>query len=112
MEAGQDSEDNDPYVCFRRREPRQIRKTRGRDAQSTDKLKRLRKDLEDARYLLKMVKEREHMKLESLKTDRLLFEQRHNVKMLKRKLGIKTDDEDLINQKKKPKPTVEPLMGN
>jgi enhancer of polycomb-like protein len=111
FETGQDPEDNDPYVCFRRRESRQIRKTRGRDAQSTEKLRRLRKDLEDARSLLKMVNDREKLKMEVLKTDRRVFGQRLEVKNLKRKLGLKDSDEDLINHKPPKKKAVEVVVG-
>ena len=99
FETGQDTDDADPYVCFRRREIRQIRKTRHRDAQSAEKLRRLRKELEDARHIMAMVKQREIMRKEILSVDKMLFKQRLDVKETKRKLGIKGDDEDLINQK-------------
>lgn len=99
FETGQDTDDADPYVCFRRREIRQIRKTRHRDAQSAEKLRRLRKELEDARHIMAMVKQREIMRKEVLSIDKMLFRQRADVKETKRKLGIKGDDEDLINQK-------------
>lgn len=99
FETGQDTDDADPYVCFRRREIRQIRKTRHRDAQSAEKLRRLRKELEDARQIMAMVKQREIMRKEVLSIDKTLFKQRADVKETKRKLGIKGDDEDLINQK-------------
>ncbi|KKK14078.1 hypothetical protein P175DRAFT_0484224 [Aspergillus ochraceoroseus IBT 24754] len=110
FETGQDTDDSDPYVCFRRREVRQIRKTRGRDAQSADKLKRLRKELEDARQLVALVRQRELARKEMLATERLVFLQRSEVKEMKRKLHIKDDDEDLINQKPKKKPTEAPPM--
>jgi enhancer of polycomb-like protein len=99
LETGQDTDDADPYVCFRRREVRQVRKTRGRDAQSTEKLRRLRKEMEDARQLMALVKQREMTRREILKVERTLFEQRSSMKDVKRKLGIKGDDLDLINQK-------------
>ncbi|KAI9818523.1 MAG: Enhancer of polycomb-like protein 1 [Pycnora praestabilis] len=111
FETGQDTDDADPYVCFRRREVRQVRKTRGRDAQSTEKLKKLRKELEDARELVAMVKQREMTRKEMLAVDRLIFEQRTNVKEAKRKLGIKADDEDLINQKPQKRKIIEPSQG-
>lgn len=110
-ETGQETDDGDPYVCFRRREMRHTRKTRGRDAQSIEKLKKLRRELEDARRLVAMVKQRELTKGESLALEKTLFDQRTRVKETKRKLGIKTDDDDLINQKpQKPQKTkvVEP----
>jgi enhancer of polycomb-like protein len=99
FETNLETDDSDPYVCFRRREVRQVRKTRGRDAQVTEKLKKLRKELEEARYLMSRVKVREVMGREQLAIDRQIFEQRAAVKEVKRKLSIKGDDEDLINQK-------------
>ncbi|KAK2749438.1 Enhancer of polycomb-like protein 1 [Myotisia sp. PD_48] len=110
FETGQDTDDGDPYVCFRRREVRQARKTRGRDAQSADKLRRLRKELEDARQLIAMVRQRELARKESFATERQLFLQRAEVKEMKRKLAIKDDDEDLINQKPKKKPLEVPVI--
>lgn len=105
FETNLETDDVDPYVCFRRREVRQVRKTRGRDAQVTEKLKKLRKELEDARLLMSQVKRREVMIRDQLAIDRQIFEQRTAVKEIKRKLGIKGDDEELlINQKPAPKP--------
>ena len=101
-ETGADTDDGDPYVCFRRREVRQIRKTRGRDAQSAEKLKKLRKELEDARQLIALVRQREITKREHLAVERQLFEQRTNLRQVKRNLPEKYNegDEDiLINQK-------------
>ena len=37
-ETGAETDEADPYVCFRRREARQVRKTRNRDAHSAEKL--------------------------------------------------------------------------
>ncbi|KXX78878.1 Enhancer of polycomb-like protein 1 [Madurella mycetomatis] len=99
FEMHQESDDMDPYVCFRRREVRQTRKTRARDVQSADKLKRLRKELEEGRQLVLASHNRELMKAEMLKADRAIFELRSQLKEHKIRLGIKTDDEDLINQK-------------
>ncbi|SPQ21248.1 743c1d74-c484-48ec-b04b-76de05b460f4 [Thermothielavioides terrestris] len=94
-----ESDDADPYVCFRRREVRQTRKTRARDVQSAEKLKRLRKELEEGRQLVLAAHNREVLKAEMLKADRAIFELRAQLKEHKIRLGIKTDDEDLINQK-------------
>lgn len=99
FETGQETDDSDPYVCFRRREVRQVRKTRGRDAQSAEKLRRLRKELEDARQLVALVRQRELARREMLAIERHVFLQRSEVKEMKRKLNVKDDDEDLINQK-------------
>ncbi|KAF9881336.1 hypothetical protein CkaCkLH20_01486 [Colletotrichum karsti] len=107
FETHQESDEADPYVCFRRREARQTRKTRQRDVQSAEKLKRLRRELEDGRQLIIHSYEREMLKREALNLDRLIFEQRAKLKEMKVKLGIKTEDEDLINQKPQKKKPVE-----
>ncbi|KKY15811.1 putative histone acetyltransferase complex component epl1 [Phaeomoniella chlamydospora] len=110
FETSPEVDDADPYVCFRRREVRQIRKTRGRDAQSAEKLRKLRKELEDARMLVAMVKQRELARREQINLERHLFKQRCAVKDSKRKLGIKGDDDDLINQKPKKKIEITPAQ--
>jgi enhancer of polycomb-like protein len=99
FETHQESDDTDPYVCFRRREARQTRKTRARDNKIADTLKRLRRELEDGRQLVILSAEREVMKLELLHADRAVFEERARLKQMKIKLGIKEGDEDLVNQK-------------
>lgn len=105
FETHQDSDDMDPYVCFRRREVRQTRKTRARDVQSADKLKRLRRELEDGRQLVLLSHERELQKRDLLRLDKHIFEKRAQVKEMKVRLGIKGDDADLINQKVSLSPT-------
>ncbi|KAF2659071.1 hypothetical protein K491DRAFT_623807 [Lophiostoma macrostomum CBS 122681] len=105
FETNLETDDSDPYVCFRRREVRQVRKTRGRDAQVTEKLKKLRKELEEARFLMSQVKRREFMIRDQLAMDKQIFDQRSAVKEIKRKLGVKESDEELlINQKPPSKP--------
>lgn len=99
FETHQEKDDTDPYVCFRRREARQTRKTRARDNKIAETLKRLRRELEDGRQLVVLSAEREAMKRELLHADRVVFEERARLKMIKTKLGIKEGDEDLINQK-------------
>lgn len=99
FETHQDNDDADPYVCFRRREARQTRKTRARDTQSTDKIKQLRRQLEEARTIVKLVHQREVQKKRLLEIDSTIFEQRARVKDAKRGLGVKDSDEDLITQK-------------
>ena len=98
-ETGAETDEADPYVCFRRREARQVRKTRNRDAHSAEKLRTLRRQLEDARNLLLLVRTREMARKAVLENDVKVFRLRAEVKDTKRKLGIKGDDEDLVNQK-------------
>lgn len=103
FETGQDTDDADPYVCFRRREVRQARKTRGRDAQIAEKIKKLRRELEEARQLVHSVKRREIMYKERLEVERKIFEQRSELKRVKIEQGIKgdkgDDEELLVNQR-------------
>lgn len=98
-----DADDADPYVCFRRREVRQTRKTRGRDAQIVEKLKKLRLELEQSRQLVQFVNQREQLHKQSLETNRKLFEERGKLKKVKQERGIigeKGEDEELlVNQK-------------
>ncbi|ATY66462.1 histone acetyltransferase complex component Epl1 [Cordyceps militaris] len=99
FETHQETDDTDPYVCFRRREARQTRKTRGRDNKIVETLKRLRRELEDGRQLVLISYEREMMKRELLHMERAVFEERARLKHIKLKLGIKGEDDDLVNQK-------------
>lgn len=103
LDTTSEADDADPYVCFRRREVRQTRKTRGRDAQVVEKLKKLRNELESARQLVQLVRERENLNKENLEVGRKVFEQRRQlkeVKITKNIIGDKGDDEELlVNQK-------------
>lgn len=101
MDAAQEADDSDPYVCFRRREVRLVRKTRGRDAQIGEKLKKLRKELEEGRQLLDLVRRRELGRRDDLALSRDIFEKRAAVKDMKRTLNIEfgEDDDLLINQR-------------
>ena len=102
FETGADTDDADPYVCFRRREVRQIRKTRGRDAHSAEKLKKLRKELEESRQIMALIRQREITKREQLTVERQLFEQRSSLRQVKLNLPEQYrdgDEELLINQK-------------
>ena len=107
--GGQDADDNDPFVCFRRREFRQARKTRGRDAQIIDKLKRLRRELEDGRYLLDLVRKREISHKEDLQTSRDVSAHRHKLRRVKHESKITDDDEDLLINK--PPPEARPPLA-
>lgn len=89
----------DPYLCFRRRESKPIRKTRRTDQQSIEKLRKLRMEMESARSLLEMVSRREKVRKESLVHEHMIFDQRTKVREQKRILGIKDEDDDLQHQK-------------
>ena len=104
--GSQDADDNDPFVCFRRREFRQARKTRGRDAQVIEKLKRLRKELEDGRVLLDLVRKREASHKDHLQLNRELFESRHKFRRVKQENKITEDDEKLLVDQKPQEPKI------
>ncbi|EMC97181.1 hypothetical protein BAUCODRAFT_46691, partial [Baudoinia panamericana UAMH 10762] len=108
LDTAAEADDADPYVCFRRREVRQTRKTRGRDAQVVEKLKKLRLELEQARSLVSLVVDRERLNKENLEVSHRVFEQRKQLKEVKVAKGItgdKGDDEELlVNQKPAGKP--------
>ncbi|RPA86107.1 hypothetical protein BJ508DRAFT_302023 [Ascobolus immersus RN42] len=108
FEQGTEKDDGDPYVCFRRREVRQVRKTRRTDAQSTEKLARLRTDMEYAKRALEMVLRREKMRKAAIEMDQKVFEMRAQMKEMQRKLGIRGDWEDLVNIKQKKRPAEQP----
>lgn len=93
--------DDDPYICFRRREFRQQRKTRKTDLQSSEKLKRLHIEMKSVQTLLMEVAKREIKKKELLETEKQLFDDRNKFKTLKRELKILEDDELLYPQRKK-----------
>lgn len=111
-QPNKDADDSDPYVCFRRREVKQMRRTRGRDSQVVERLKKLRRELEEGRQLLHWVKHREETRREDFKVSRHMFEQRSAVRELKRSLNITDDDEELlVNQrtpKRRPQEVVQP----
>ena len=106
LDTSNEADDADPYVCFRRREVRQTRKTRGRDAQVVEKLKKLRIELEQARQLVQMVAQREQLNKEQLEVERKVFEQRGQLKKVKIEKNITgekgADEELLVNQKVRP----------
>ncbi|RKP11076.1 enhancer of polycomb-like-domain-containing protein [Thamnocephalis sphaerospora] len=93
--------ETDPYVCFRRRELKPIRKTRRSDAQSFDKLRQLRAELHQACHLLELVDRREKMRRESLVLEQLCFDQKMTMRDLRKRLGYKDESDGLYHIKKK-----------
>ncbi|KAH8554618.1 enhancer of polycomb-like-domain-containing protein [Umbelopsis sp. PMI_123] len=102
--------DTDPYVCFRRRETKPVRKTRRTDQQSLEKLRKLRAEMETARNLLEMVLRREKMRKESLALEHTIFDKKCVLRDMQRQLGIK-EDEELLFSKKKRKMSTESGSG-
>ncbi|KAI8064376.1 enhancer of polycomb-like-domain-containing protein [Gongronella butleri] len=95
----------DPYVCFRRRESKAVRKTRKTDQTSVNSLYHLQSKLEDARTLLEMVLRREKLFRESLALEQTIFNKKIKYREYQRILGIKEDDDlSLEPVKKKRRP--------
>lgn len=93
----------DPYVCFRRRETKPVRKTRRTDQQSLERLRKLRSEMEMSRNLLEMVLRREKIRKEGLVLEHSVFEKKCKLREYQRQLGIKEDDDLLPLSKKKRK---------
>ncbi|KAI8393745.1 enhancer of polycomb-like-domain-containing protein [Radiomyces spectabilis] len=91
----------DPYVCFRRREARPVRKTRRTDQQSLERLRKLRTEMEMARNLLEMVLRREKIRKEDLVLEHTVFDKKCKFREYQRALGIKEEDDLLFVPKKK-----------
>ncbi|CAR28410.1 hypothetical protein ZYGR_0S00400 [Zygosaccharomyces rouxii] len=101
FERPDEKDDSNPYVCFRRRDVRQPRKTRRVDILNSQKLRLLHQELEHAKDMALLVARREKVTLDLLEQNMRIFDQRSNVKRLKRSLGIRGEDEDLVNHKRK-----------
>ncbi|OAD72938.1 hypothetical protein PHYBLDRAFT_169198 [Phycomyces blakesleeanus NRRL 1555(-)] len=97
----------DPYVCFRRRETKPVRKTRRTDQQSLDRLRKLRTEMEMSRNLLEMVLRREKIRKEGLVLEHTVFDKKCKLREYQRALGIKEDEDLLPAPKKKRKTSLE-----
>ncbi|CEP63497.1 Epl1p LALA0_S08e03818g [Lachancea lanzarotensis] len=100
---GGERDENDPYVCFRRREVRQARKTRRIDYQNSHKLRLLQQQLQYTKKLALLVAKREQTTLDILDQDLRVLELRRDIKPVKRALGIKGEDDNLLVDTKKRK---------
>ncbi|KAJ2510245.1 Enhancer of polycomb-like protein 1, partial [Coemansia sp. RSA 2049] len=78
----------DPYVCFRRREVRQGRKTRRADQKSLEQLRRLRVNLAMASQMLDLCVERESVKIQLVEDAQELARHRATVLRMRRRLGV------------------------
>ncbi|RCK62779.1 Enhancer of polycomb-like protein 1 [Candida viswanathii] len=95
------NDDNDPYVCFRRREFRQARKTRRADTIGADRIRQMQRSMNKAKELIANVSERETLKLENLQAEYDLFKLRCQTKSCKRELEVKGDDYLFFPHKKR-----------
>ncbi|WFD22610.1 Enhancer of polycomb-like protein 1 [Malassezia equina] len=96
-----ESNENDPYVCFRRREVKSARKTRKTDNLQLEKLVRLESEMRQATALMLMVAQRERFKEQQVVKARSCWTQAQELMALKSKWAILGpnkghDDENLI----------------
>ncbi|BGP22424.1 enhancerof polycomb-like protein [Rhodotorula toruloides] len=98
-----ESNEANPYVCFRRRDVKTARKTRRSDQQNLERLVRLRNDLYAAHALMVKVQERERLKLDAIELERRILDGRCEMRELKRRLNEPDGDEDLLISRKERK---------
>lgn len=96
-----ESNESDPYVCFRRREVKTARKTRKTDTLQLEKLVRLRSELMQATKLFQMVAQREQIKEDQVKQARECWSDACRLLEVKQQWGITgpskgQEDENLI----------------
>ncbi|KAL1757870.1 enhancer of polycomb-like-domain-containing protein [Schizophyllum commune] len=84
---------NESYVCFRRRELKTVRKTRGAQASPSEKLSRLKQDFSHPLQLARLVLQREQHKREQARVAQNLFAQRVQLIDLKRKFSALNEDD-------------------
>lgn len=78
----------DPYVCFRRRELKQPRKTRRSDAQVMEKIKKINYDLDNLKIMLSASIKRDKFKKESFLLENFAFEKYWTLRIWQQEYGI------------------------
>jgi hypothetical protein len=99
-----ETNDGDPYVCFRRRDVKVTRKTRQKDLMVLDRMKTIQPEMSMATKIVGMVFERERDKERMIKADRTLWDQRWNLIQFKRKnphLPITPEEEIMLTPERK-----------
>ncbi|WVR06584.1 hypothetical protein IAU60_003616 [Kwoniella sp. DSM 27419] len=94
-----ETNDNDPYVCFRRRDIRATRKTRRTDNHSIEQFQKLQSELRSAHNLATMVVRRENEKRALFKADKDVWEAKWKLFEVKRRwpsLGMTREEEEII----------------
>ncbi|WFC99168.1 Enhancer of polycomb-like protein 1 [Malassezia yamatoensis] len=87
-----ESNDSDPYVCFRRREAKVARKTRKTDTQQLEKLVRLRSEMMQAKQMFQMIAQREQLKEQQVKQAHACWTQASLLLNVKLDYGILTSE--------------------
>lgn len=94
---------NESYICFRRREVKQVRKTRASQVSVSDKLLRLQAEMSVALELAQSLLRREGIKRESAELAEHVWQKRAAFVDLKRKFSqfSAKEDEDLLVDKER-----------
>jgi enhancer of polycomb-like protein len=79
---------NESYICFRRRDVKAMRKTRASQQSSSEKLFRLKAELETVQNLSRSLCSRETLKRELLECGRAVWEGREEMVELKEKFRL------------------------
>jgi enhancer of polycomb-like protein len=101
-----ESNESDPYVCFRRREVKTIRKTRKTDVLHLEKLLKLRLEMQQAVTLMTLMAHRERTKRASLAQDKHCWQVTRDFLDVKRQWNIQgpnagQEDEELVSGDKR-----------
>ena len=94
-----ETNDGDPYVCFRRRDIRATRKTRRTDNFSVERMQKIQTELRSAHDLAQMVLQREHEKALLYRSEREVWEAKWKLFETKRRwpsLGMTREEEEII----------------
>ncbi|KZT52956.1 hypothetical protein CALCODRAFT_486723 [Calocera cornea HHB12733] len=97
-----ETSDGDAFVCFRRRDPKPVRKTRRSDTSQLDRMARLLLEMELADDLARHTLDRESKKGEQLDAERKVFEARRRfatVRVQHPELGTPLEDEKYLYSK-------------
>lgn len=94
-----ETNDGDPYVCFRRRDIRATRKTRRTDNFSVEQMQKLQYELRTAHEIAKLVVAREHNKRDLYASEKDVWEAKWKLYETKKRwpaLGLTPDEEMII----------------
>ena len=104
-----ETNDGDPYVCFRRRDIRQTRKARRTDNFSVERMQKLQFELRSAYSLVQMVQRREAEKAALYKIDKEVWEAKWKLFETKKRwpsLGMTREEEELITGRQSNQPSM------
>lgn len=98
-----ESNEGDPYVCFRRRDAKPVRKTRRSDTGSIDRMQSLQNNIRQLNHIAQLVVRRETLKQHRALEERQVMNTRMQLADVKRKFpttpfGARDDDEVLVDK--------------